>query len=422
MELTQIEEEIQKAIESGKNRFFLKNKGITELPESIGNLSEVEEMSLIGNKLTSLPSSFSKLTALRRLHLSSNDFESIPNEIFQLPNLQHICIRHNKISTLPENIGDLIHIRDIDLDSNRISSIPLTIENVEIIFNLSVWHNPLIDPPIQILEQGIETLKTYIAKKGRVLLYTINLPQAILTPFKQYLLSFPDFVKASKGRNMSLEVKSVNNGILVQVECESESDLERFEEYMTEYSGFVKQNVEDIDIKFEVEAVDTKKELLLHQTRQEVQFLKMKCDNIEFQKQYLEKDNNFLKSLVLEMAKQQPMLSFDIKQLQASTFNNTISNNINNDVEKLRDSVLELFEIQSLVDENEELLTEIKEELDTLTKLEEEEIKKSGVFDKIKSLIAKGATIVKGADESFESISNLMEKFAKISELIKPFL
>lgn len=417
----ELENKIKETKNSNAKKLYLSHQKIETLPESICDLIKVEEISLIGNRLKDLPSRFGQLKNLKRLHLSNNLFETIPAEIFELPNLTHICIRENKIKFLPENIGDLITIRDIDLDSNRISSIPLTASNFEIIYNISLWDNPIIDPPIQILEQGEEALKSYVLKKGRVLVYTINLPEVILNPFKQYLISFPDFVKASKGRNMLLEVKSVKNGILVEVECESEEDLGKFEEYMSEYSGFVKQNVDEIEIKYEIDTFDAKRELLLHQTKQEVQFLKLKCDSIEFQNKYLTKEHDFMKDLILSLAKQQPILSFDIKQLQASSIQSTITNNITNDIEKLRDSVVELSQIDELVKLNEDLLNEIKIELDSLSNLEEKEIKKSAVFDKIRTLISNGMNLINGANESFDSVTNLMEKLSKISELIKQF-
>lgn len=418
----EIEDKIKEVVKAGSKRFILRNANINALPESIGDLVEVEEISLIGNELSALPESFSKLTNLRRLHLSENEFEKFPTQLFGLTNLTHVCIRENNLNELPENFGELMHVNDIDLDSNRITSIPFTIDSIDIFDSLSLWDNPIIDPPMQILYQGKEALKTYIEKKGRVLLYTISLPEVILTPFKQYLISFPAFVKASKGKNIKLEVKSVSNGILVEVECETKEDLGNFEEYMSEYSGFVKQNVDEIEIKYEVEAFDAQKEMLLHQTKQEVQILKMKCDNIEFQNKYLTQEHEFMKNLVLELAKQQPILSFDIKQLQAANFENNVTTNITNDIEKLRDSILEITEIDELIDGNEDLLAEIKEELDQLTKMGEAQIKESGVFDKIKGFLTGAANLVKGADESFESVTSIIEKLSKISELIKPFL
>ena len=172
----EIEKTIKEARDSGAKRYYLRNEKLSELPESICTLTEVEEISLIGNKLTKLPVKFGALKNLIRLHLSDNSFETIPPEIFLLPKLTHVCIRANKIKLLPENIGELKSIRDIDLDSNRISSIPLTTENIDIIDNLSVLDNPILDPPFQILQQGKEALKLYVEKKGKVLLYTDSAP------------------------------------------------------------------------------------------------------------------------------------------------------------------------------------------------------------------------------------------------------
>ena len=76
----------------------LKYNHITELPDDIGDLTELEELDLYENRLRSLSPRIGRLHSLRRLDLAWNRLTSLPIELGNLAdNLQVIHIKGNRI-------------------------------------------------------------------------------------------------------------------------------------------------------------------------------------------------------------------------------------------------------------------------------------------------------------------------------------
>ena len=78
------------------------------LPPELGQLSNLVQMSFIGNNLTgSIPVTFGQLEKLERISLQSNNLQgNIPVEMTQLPNLKSLDIRENIFfGNIPSFIG-----------------------------------------------------------------------------------------------------------------------------------------------------------------------------------------------------------------------------------------------------------------------------------------------------------------------------
>nr|MDO8083447.1 leucine-rich repeat domain-containing protein [Candidatus Sigynarchaeum springense] len=86
----------------------LHEQGLTSLPESIGNLVNLEKLYLSGNQLSSLPESIGQLKSLTWLSLSNNQLSSLPGTIGNLESLTVLDLSSNKISSLPGTIKDWI--------------------------------------------------------------------------------------------------------------------------------------------------------------------------------------------------------------------------------------------------------------------------------------------------------------------------
>lgn len=69
---------------------------ITALPDSIGNLIYLEELSLSGNQLTALPESMGNLIHLKSLYLSNNQIAEIPESMWAL-SLESLSLSGNPI-------------------------------------------------------------------------------------------------------------------------------------------------------------------------------------------------------------------------------------------------------------------------------------------------------------------------------------
>ena len=65
----QAEQKIQQALQSGATELDLSGMKLTELPESIGQLTQLQTLNLFRNQLTTLPDSLGQLTQLTKLNL-----------------------------------------------------------------------------------------------------------------------------------------------------------------------------------------------------------------------------------------------------------------------------------------------------------------------------------------------------------------
>jgi Leucine-rich repeat (LRR) protein len=82
------EQEIEKARRSGATEFELRqsyhakdSEKLTELPESLWELTTLQTLNLSGNQLTALPEAIGQLTTLQTLNLRSNHLTNITRGI-----------------------------------------------------------------------------------------------------------------------------------------------------------------------------------------------------------------------------------------------------------------------------------------------------------------------------------------------------
>ena len=97
------ERRIEEAARSGATSVDLGRRGLRELPESIGRLTELRELRLGRNQLTTLPESMQKLIHLEELFLHGNDALGIPPEILG-PTWQQVSGRKGK----PANPAEIL--------------------------------------------------------------------------------------------------------------------------------------------------------------------------------------------------------------------------------------------------------------------------------------------------------------------------
>lgn len=111
------------------------------LPVAIGNLTELQSLSLRFNSLTGqVPSDFTKLTNLRNLYLQGNRFSGpIPEFLFSLQNLIRLNLAKNNFSgPIPSTVNNLTRLGTLFLEENHLTgTIPdLTLPSLQQ-FNVS---------------------------------------------------------------------------------------------------------------------------------------------------------------------------------------------------------------------------------------------------------------------------------------------
>jgi len=100
---------------------------LRSIPDTIGELTFLEQFWCGGNKLKSLPESNTKLSNLQILWLEDNDLIKLPESIGKLTQLTHLNLKYNKLSTLPDTIGQLTQLTELRVDENPLTDPPDTI-------------------------------------------------------------------------------------------------------------------------------------------------------------------------------------------------------------------------------------------------------------------------------------------------------
>lgn len=128
-------------------------KGLTEVPEQIYTLYNLQELGLIFNKITSLSEKIGNLSNLYELSLCSNLLTEIPIQVCHLKKLCRINLYGNKLLSLPKQINQLTNLRDIDLTGNNFVSPTNTFEqicHIKSLVSISFCSNKLTHIPKQI--------------------------------------------------------------------------------------------------------------------------------------------------------------------------------------------------------------------------------------------------------------------------------
>ena len=135
------------------------------------------ELDLTFLSLLSLPESIGQLTNLQTLWLVNNQLSALPESIGQLANLQTLDLYINHLSALPESIGQLASLQTLDLGGNQLSELPESIEQLASLQTLYLHDNPALNILPEILGPSWEDVDEGGKKPAD--------PRAILAYYRQ---------------------------------------------------------------------------------------------------------------------------------------------------------------------------------------------------------------------------------------------
>ena len=138
---------------------------ITKLPASIVELKHLHILSCAKNKLAMLPADIGKLTSLHKCILNSNEMKLLPPSIVECSNMVELNIEDNQIVRLPDLMGTMASLGKLNASSNRLKQFPFTFGYSKVLINLTVHENPLVDPPMDEVTKGLESLKWYLRQR-----------------------------------------------------------------------------------------------------------------------------------------------------------------------------------------------------------------------------------------------------------------
>lgn len=128
----------------------LSNNQLAMLPEWLGQLTQLQSLHLSGNQLTTLPEWLSNLSQLERLELDGNHFTGF-SDIVELPNLRTLYfgtdLGGNPLGRLPECIRRIKNLRVLWVKNCQLTDLPEWLSELKELDFLWIGGNPLYDFP-----------------------------------------------------------------------------------------------------------------------------------------------------------------------------------------------------------------------------------------------------------------------------------
>ncbi|XP_050224135.1 plant intracellular Ras-group-related LRR protein 9-like [Mercurialis annua] len=138
------------------------------LPTNIGyELVYLKKLSIQLNKLHSFPTSIGEMRSLQYLDAHFNELQSLPLSFGRLANLEILNLSSNfsDLTSLPDTFGDLTNLKELDISNNQIQDLPVTFGRLDNLTKLNLDQNPLIIPPPDVIKEGVEAVKLFMAKR-----------------------------------------------------------------------------------------------------------------------------------------------------------------------------------------------------------------------------------------------------------------
>lgn len=107
-----------------KGDWNLRRLKLTELPETLSQLTQLHSLNLADNELTTLPEWLSKLTELRALDISANKLATLPTWLSKFTFLRMLKIGGNQLTLLPESLEQLTLLKTLDISENKLTTLP----------------------------------------------------------------------------------------------------------------------------------------------------------------------------------------------------------------------------------------------------------------------------------------------------------
>jgi Leucine-rich repeat (LRR) protein len=135
-----------------------KNCSITEIPISVGKLTDLQHLALPLNKIKEVPKSLEQCGKLRKLNLSGNKIVDFPAVICCLKSLEKLDLSNNRLQNmvLLNQDADLVAnlttlpIQEIDMQANIMNAFPVQFCLIKTLVKLDFSNNKISTLPPEI--------------------------------------------------------------------------------------------------------------------------------------------------------------------------------------------------------------------------------------------------------------------------------
>ena len=98
-----------------------------------------------GEPLSEIPQNIGDLSELESLIIKRGNIESIPDSLFTISSLKHLDLSGNKINNLGEELSKLKNLEFLDVSQNQLNSFPDFVSKMKSLKKIVVYDNPLKD-------------------------------------------------------------------------------------------------------------------------------------------------------------------------------------------------------------------------------------------------------------------------------------
>jgi len=135
---------------------------LKELPEYLREAKNLKRLNISGNQISTLPDWFQEFTKLEVLDARDNKLTSLCKVLDRLINLRTLYLRNNDISEIPISLQELKQLKTVSIPQNRIEKFPSWFFKIQ---NVSIDGNPTIDPPLEVLNRGVDSVRNYFLER-----------------------------------------------------------------------------------------------------------------------------------------------------------------------------------------------------------------------------------------------------------------
>ena len=185
------EKKINEALKSGVAELDFSHKSyapnivkLTELNESLSELTQLQSLDLTNNRLTALPRWLGNLKQLHSLNLSANRLSEIPEWLGECTQLQSLDLAGNQLSDLPISLSKLVNLKNLQLSLARsgetfLGRFYISRDAISESIRYEFKDNPLTPELAEADKQGTKGVLAYLRAKAAAQI-TINEAKLIL--------------------------------------------------------------------------------------------------------------------------------------------------------------------------------------------------------------------------------------------------
>ena len=107
------------------------------------------------------------MTNLKELFLMRNGITELPENIGKLHNLNSLDVSYNPIQKLPSQMGQLSNLQTFDASFCLLHTIPTEMVKLQKITRIHFDENPIDCPPLKVIRRGWNAIKYFLTERGK---------------------------------------------------------------------------------------------------------------------------------------------------------------------------------------------------------------------------------------------------------------